>query len=354
MVDLVFTVNPGIEDIVSIEAYSVFGGGSSRYSMLSGRVYYSVAGSIDYLFEKIMELRTINRAMIHIATLELEPSYSFLGVLRDRLSKALEGVVEFIGPGTSFAVSTERFGEHEYTSMDLSRVIGDAVISVVEEFYGRRPRVDLRNPSVIVHGFARENELIIGVLFTGPWSMHRRGYRVYDHPAALKPTLASAMLYISGVRDKQVVVDPMCGGGTIPIEAALLYEDSSIYGFDINPLHIRGALMNAVAAGVDDRIVFRVWDARKIHEVVGDVDHMILNPPYGIRYGDPYSIRRLYRRFLESAYKTLASNGRITMITTEYTTIHKIAHQTKLEIIHERTVKHGNLYPHIIVLEKTK
>ena len=352
MVELVFTVNPGIEDIVSREAYGVFGGGVSRYSMLSGRVYYSVDGSIDYLFERILELKTINKAMLHIATLEIEPSYSFLGVLKNRLPRVLEGIVEFIGPGTSFAVTTERIGVHEYTSVDLARVIGDAVIEVVKEFYGRRPRVDLRNPSVIVHGFARENELIIGVLLSGPWSMHRRGYRVYDHPAALKSTLAVAMLYISGARDRQVIVDPMCGGGTIPIEAALLYEDAAVYGFDINPLHIRGALMNAVAAGVVEKIVFRVWDARKIHEVIGEVDHMILNPPYGIRYGDPWSIRRLYREFLESAEKALRDRGRITMITTEYTYVHKVVKNTRLNIVHERIVQHGGLYPHIILLEK--
>lgn len=347
---LVFTVNPGIEDIAAEEIRCELGG-KPVYKMMTGYVFLeNPSRGIDGVYR----LKTVNRAMVLLADIDgVEPHYSYLPKLGEILREGLRSVVDYITPETSFAVQVERMGSHEYTSMDVARITGDVVISIVKEFYGRRPLVNLRNPNVILHVFLRDKKLIAGVLLTGPWSMHRRGYRVYDHPAALKPTLATAMLYISGTRDKQVIVDPMCGGGTIPIEAALLHEDAVIIGTDINPVHIQGAKYNAIVAGVAEKIEFKQWDARRIHELISGVDHMVLNPPYGIRYGDPWSIRRLYRKFLESSWRALGDGGRLTIITTEFNYIHRIIGEVGYRVVHERTVFHGNLYPHIMVLEKS-
>jgi len=347
-VNIAFSVNPGIEDIASEEISTEFSG-KVRYRLLTGYVYLETS---NYSYEKISRLRTINRAFILLWRGEIRPELHYLATLREKLAKELSDIAEYVTPDTPFAVTAERLGEHEYTSMDIARVLGDVVITIVEEIHGRRPMVNLRNPSVIVYAFAREKEMLVGISLTGPWSMHRRGYRVYDHPAALKPTLASAMIYIAGTKDKQLIVDPMCGGGTIPIEAALIHEDAEIIGTDINPRHIHGAIENAITAGVYDKVTFKAWDARKIHELISDADHMILNPPYGIRYGDPWSIRSTYEKFLESAQKALKDGGRITMITTEFSYVRKIVKKMRYDIVHERTVYHGNLYPHIMVLEK--
>lgn len=349
MADLVFTANPGIEDIVAEEIRCEFNG-KVEYKIMSGRVYLYNVGSLKYLYEKVSRLKTINKAMILLWKGRIGLEYTFLTRLHSILLKELDHVIDYITPSTTFAVQVERLGDHEYTSMDIARVLGDVIIDIVYTHYKRRPVVDLRNPSIVINALARENELVIGVLISSSWSMHRRGYRIYDHPAALKPTLAVAMLYLSGTRDKQAIIDPMCGGGTIPIEAALLHEDAFIVGTDFNEKHVRGAVMNAIAAGVYDKIVFKKWDARKIDQLNMEFDHIILNPPYGIRYGDPTSIRRLYRKFLESAINSLVPTGRITMITTEYHYVHKVISHVGLKVIHERTVYHGKLYPHIIVL----
>ncbi len=348
---LFFTVNPGIEDIVVEEIVSEIIG-RPYYRLMTGRVFLETSSLPWNLAERVYRLRMVNRAMVHVATVGLKPKFSYLVDLKKVLFRELEPILEYVTPDTSFAVETERVGEHEYTSIDVSRIIGDVVIELCIRNYGRRPFVNLRNPSVIVYAYALEDELSIGVSITGPWSLHRRGYRIYDHPAALKPTLANAMLYLAGTRDKTVIVDPMCGGGTIPIEAALMHEDGVFIGTDISKKHVEGARANAVAAGVQDRVEFRVWDARRIHELDIEADYMVLNPPYGLRYGDPYSIRSLYKGFLESAYKALSVNGRIALITPEYSYIHHIVGEIGLEIVHERTVQHGGLYPHIIVLEK--
>ncbi|MET1159381.1 MAG: THUMP domain-containing protein [Thermoprotei archaeon] len=350
-VDIVYTVNPGIEDIAAGEVLAELGG-SVEYEYMSGHVYQCVKSP---RYERIYGLRSINRAFLLLYKSSIGRKIQDLVGFREDLYTHLResNIEEYVSPLTSFAVDTERIGEHEFTSMDISRIVGSVIQGVVEAKTGRKPRVDLRKPSVIIHVFIKDTQVVLGVSLTGPYSMHRRGYRVYDHPAALKPTLAYAMLTLSGTRDGNAILDPMCGGGTIPIEARLFHEDVSVYCFDKNPKYIEMAKRNAMAAGVYELITFRVWDARRLHEAgTSDIDHIISNPPYGLRFGDPHVIRSLYRDFISSAVRVLSNSGRLTIITTEYTYVRRIAEKSGLRRIHERTVQHGGLYPHIIVFEK--
>lgn len=349
VVELLYTVNPGIEDIAAEEITAEIGG-RVKYEKMSGHVYHVVD---NVRLEAIYRLRSINRAFILLFESRVGSRVNDLIRLKEELMSSLETIHYYITPYTTFAVDTERLGNHEYTSIDISRIVGEIIIKKVEEKTGTRPAVNLRTPHIIVHVLVKDEYFFLGVSLTGSRSLHRRGYRIYDHPAALKPTLAYAMLTLSGTMDKQIIVDPMCGGGTIPIEAALIHEEASIYGYDQNPRHIRGAKLNAYASGVYAKVLFGVWDARRLHEIFNnDVDHIISNPPYGIRYGDPVAVRRLYRDFLDSAYKALKSGGRLTIITTEYNFVLRKAGDRGFKIVHERTVQHGGLYPKIVVLEK--
>jgi len=265
------------------------------------------------------------------------------------------GVHRLIPFSATFAVRSERIGEgHEYTSVDVARVVGAAVQEAYEEEYGVRPEVRLDAPSIVVYAEVDGDTARIGVLVSGERSLHRRGYRIYDHPAALKPTLAYALLRLAGARDKATILDPMCGGGTVAIEAALTFEDARIICSDKNPRHIEGAKANAMAARVDARIEFMVADARRIHEVLGEdsVDYAASNPPYGIRMGDPESIRRLYSKFIPSLARVLAPCGRAAIVTTESAHAVRVAERAGLRVAHTRKVRHGDLWVSLLVFEK--
>lgn len=165
---------------------------------------------------------------------------------------------------------------------------------------------------------------------TGP-GLHKRGYRQLGVIAPIKETLAAAMIQLSFWKEGRILVDPCCGSGTIPIEAALIgrniapglsrkfaseewdaipekiwkeervrafgminYDtELKIYGSDINPDAVRVAKLNAEEAGVDDCIEFKVADVQnmKTTELSGVV---VTNPPYGERIGDRESIDRIY------------------------------------------------------------
>ncbi len=168
-------------------------------------------------------------------------------------------------------------------------------------------------------------------LDTSGAGLHKRGYRVQDVAAPIKETLGAAMVQLSYWREGRLLLDPVCGSGTIPIEAALigrniapglkrkfaaeqwpviparLWEeerkaafdaikndaDIKIQASDISPSAIKAARENAAAAGVDDCIDFQV---KALKDLQFDENYgiMICNPPYGERIGEKDEIRKLY------------------------------------------------------------
>ncbi len=352
MTRLLFTVNPGLEDVaaeeIRAEVPEVRGIEEKR---MHGRVVVDTALPVDRrLLEALDRLRSIHRASILLASGTICGKPECLEVLGDAIAGS--GLDTYITPATSFAVRAYRHGDHKYTSMDVARVAGDAVIRLVSERWGSRPEVSLNHPSVVVGIHVVGDEFYVALELSGDISGHRRGYRIYDHPAALKPTIAYAMLVLGGARDGEVLVDPMCGGGTIAIEAGMMFEDAEIVCIDKNPRHINGARLNAAAARLDTRIRFVVGDARRLEDYVDHVDRVVSNPPYGIRMGDPRSVRKLYSEFLESLSKVLVPGGTATLITTEHQYVVEKAAEAGMSLADQRIVAHGDLWVKIVVLRR--
>jgi len=162
-------------------------------------------------------------------------------------------------------------------------------------------------------------------------ALHKRGYRLKDVSAPIKETLASAMVQLSFYKAGRLLADPMCGSGTIAIEAAMLgrniapglsrsfaaqkwklipleiwkeekklaFEavdlnaDIRILASDIDVRAVSAARANAEEAGVDDCIEFSIADAQDFRS---DEEYgiIITNPPYGERMGDSEDLRHLY------------------------------------------------------------
>ena len=162
--------------------------------------------------------------------------------------------------------------------------------------------------------------------------LHMRGYRANALDAPLKETLASAMIQLSYWRKNRILLDPFCGSGTIPIEAAMIARNIApgihrkfaseewerigkdlwkkarveayqainydvmpeIYGSDIDPDAIELAKANAEKAGVDDCITFEVKPCQEI-VLPWKYGVMITNPPYGERIGELKEVENMYR-----------------------------------------------------------
>lgn len=184
--------------------------------------------------------------------------------------------------------------------------------------------------------FLMKDNVTVGLDTTGE-SLHKRGYRKLTAKAPIAENLAAALIMLTPWKADRILVDPFCGSGTIPIEAALMaaniapgmkrgftalkwnhlidqkvwddcYEEAreevdlsvkvKIQGSDLDPEMIKIAKQNARLAGVEQMIDFEVRDAGSLsHE--GSYGFIITNPPYGERLEDKASVPPLYRKIGE-------------------------------------------------------
>jgi len=194
----------------------------------------------------------------------------------------------------------------------------DAIADYFTEKYGKRPNVSVANPNIYIDIYISGNKCVVSLDSSGE-PLYKRGYRVAQTPAPMNEVLAAGLVLLSGWDAKSNFMDPMCGSGTIAIEAALfarniapgifrkhfafedwknfepelleeLYNDDTaerefkhkIYASDINRLAIEVARKNIAAASVTKNIELTVSDFMKITPPPSPLC-IITNPPYGER-----------------------------------------------------------------------
>lgn len=217
----------------------------------------------------------------------------------------------------------------------IAQVVKDGVCDHFRATSGRRPDVDKKFPDIRINARLEKDRCIVSLDSSGV-SLDRRGYRKEAGPAPLRETLAAACLFFSGWTPGKVLVDPMCGAGTLLCEAALIatntppglgrgrrghfsfthwyghrqqrFEalldeleaqiiepEAPIFGSDVDPEVLGHALRNAERAGVAEAITFAqqpISAARPPAGVDGGV--VLCNPPYGHRIGRPDQLEALY------------------------------------------------------------
>jgi 23S rRNA (guanine2445-N2)-methyltransferase / 23S rRNA (guanine2069-N7)-methyltransferase len=197
----------------------------------------------------------------------------------------------------------------------------DAIVDRLREERGQRPSIDTRSPDLRVNVHLFENRASLAIDLSGE-SLHRRGYRRGGPPAPLKENLAAGLLRLArwpeAAREGRPFLDPMCGSGTLVIEAALMAQErapglersrfgfhgwrghddkvwqrlrseaakhsvelkSKIVGRDADPRAVEAARAQAKRAGVNV-----TFEARAIAELepIGERGVLVTNPPYGER-----------------------------------------------------------------------
>jgi len=360
------TLPPGLEDVAS-EEIKRLGGSIEEIRKLRGRVFFK--GKKKLISELNYKARCIERVILLLVRGFFENLDEIYYAIKKLDFKFLEG--------KSFAIRSMRTGEHDFTSIDVARVAGQAVIDSFMENYKKRLRVNLNEPDVIIRVDVVENEFFVGIDTTGDDALHKRWWRVYNHPAHLNSTIACAMIYLSEWKKNENLIDPMCGSGTIPIEAALIgrniapgknrmFAYSKICNCDVPKVkegkdimdirgiekfrkHLDGAIKNAESAGVLDTISFKLGDATKMD---GNYDVIITNPPYGLRIASKKVIEKLYNGFVRSAKECMNDKSRLVVITAEEKILREAIANKRLSIVHERFVRYGGLNTKILVVTK--
>ncbi|MDD4309054.1 MAG: THUMP domain-containing protein [Candidatus Cloacimonetes bacterium] len=230
----------------------------------------------------------------------------------------------------SFNIESNVSGSHVTHSLYAGQLLKDAICDRFREKYNKRPDFKLGEADITLNLHLRDNWATISLDLTGV-SMHKRGYRVSANLAPLQETLAAALVYLSGWKGDRVLLDPMCGSGTIIAEAlmsycnipagfirpdrglgfmpdwdAMLYSqiktraDSEIIplpqgllcGSDYTSASIDCARENLAKLPGGEAVDFKVSRFQNLPRQSGRV--IITNPPYGIRLGNEDSTKLLY------------------------------------------------------------
>ena len=358
------TVAPGLEFVAADEIESKGLGNVIEIREGNGRVFY------ESNFERIpllnYFLRTVERVVLILGRERVE-------TLEDVYRIVKEIDFSFIHPEWSFAVRSNRVGEHDFTSIDISRVAGKAVIDSYKESRGVRLKVNLDEPDVIIRCDLVEDDFIVGLDTTGDEGLHKRNYRVYQHPAPLNPTIAASLVYLSGWSHERSLLDPMCGSGTILFEAGMIARNTpicrfrrdfafkkfinedcefkerdvglSLYGVEKFRKHVEGAIKIAEFVGIDVR--FMQGEAERINEYFNEIDYVITNPPYGLRIGRKKIIERLYSSFLRAAADIVRE--KLVVITAETKIFEK--HAKEFFDVRKFNVRYGGLMTGVFVCD---
>ncbi|MCG9626608.1 bifunctional 23S rRNA (guanine(2069)-N(7))-methyltransferase RlmK/23S rRNA (guanine(2445)-N(2))-methyltransferase RlmL [Vibrio mediterranei] len=217
--------------------------------------------------------------------------------------------------------------------------VKDAVVDCFNKKNLPRPNISKDSADVRVHVRLHRDKALIGLDMVGS-GLHQRGYRTEAGRAPLRETLAAAIVARSGWKQGQNMLDPMCGSGTLLIEAAMLaanmapgvkrqtwcfealedFEpevwaevkseanvqarrgvkktDSRFWGFDNDPKVLRTAKENAKRAGVEELINFELGDASQVTKPAEFGEGVVVcNPPYGERLGTEPGLIALYTEF---------------------------------------------------------
>lgn len=251
----------------------------------------------------------------------LKPIYDFKAETADEVYEALKQLnwEEYLSLDKTFSIDAVVYSHIFTHSKFVAYKVKDAIADWFNEKYEKRPSVSLTNPDVVFNIHISHNKCTLALDSSGE-SLHKRGYRVAQTEAPLNEVLAAGMILKSGWKGEGTFIDPMCGSGTLLIEAAMIalgippgihreyfafekwndfdeelfseiYNDDSgarefnyrIIGTDISPKAVSIAEKNVKNAGLKKYIDLEVKPMQQYTEAPKPEGVLMSNPPYGER-----------------------------------------------------------------------
>ena len=179
-----------------------------------GRRMVSFTGNKETMYRANFQLRTAIRV--------LKPISHFKAKTADEVYDAVKQIdwTEYLSNDTTFAVDSVVFSNEFKHSKFVAYKVKDAIVDQFREKTGNRPNIRIVNPDIQLHIHVAEYDCTLALDSSGE-SLHRRGYRQEAVEAPLNEVLAAGIILQTGWRGECDLIDPMCGSGTILIEAAM-------------------------------------------------------------------------------------------------------------------------------------
>lgn len=277
---------------------------------------------VSFMGDKEMMYRA--NFQLHTAIRILKPIKHFKALSADDVYREVQKIdwSEYIGLDKTFAVDSVVFSEEFRHSKFVAYKVKDAIVDQFREKTGKRPNISVANPDIRLNIHIAEDKCTLSLDSSGE-SLHRRGYRQESVEAPLNEVLAAGMILMTGWQGETDFIDPMCGSGTLLVEAALIahnmapglfrkeyafekwpdfdsdlfdriYNDDSserefthhIYGYDVDIKAVNTARLNVRAAGLLNDITVEEADFKNFTQPK-EKSIIVTNPPYGERISTP-------------------------------------------------------------------
>jgi len=311
----------GLENVLAgeLEKY-----GAKNIKIMNRAVGFE--GNKELLYTANLSLRTALRILVPLSSFNISNA--------GNLYKKTFAVnwVKFINPNKTFmiesVVNSKLFKHSKFPSLKVK----DAIVDKIRESRGKRPNINTVEPDIKIHLHIQNNSCRIFLDSSGE-SLHKRGYRLEGFTAPLNETLAAGMILLTGWNGDSNFIDPMCGSGTLVIEAAMIamniapnlnrnnlgfmkWKDFDnelfnnvknkltenqkelkikIYGSDKSSKAVNIAKKNAQRAGLSNKIILERKNFTDVDKIGGN-GLIVTNPPYGERIKER-NLNNLYKNF---------------------------------------------------------
>ncbi len=325
-IELIAPCHFGLEAVLKREILDL---GYEISSVEDGRVTFQ--GDAEAVCRANIFLRTAERVLLKVGSFQ---AVSFEELFEK--TRALPWEAYIPKDGKFWVTKASSVKSRLFSPSDIQSVMKKAMVRRLQEHYHMEwfPEDGTEYP---VRVFLMKDQVTVGIDTSGA-SLHKRGYREVSGKAPITETLAAALIMLTPWRGDRILVDPFCGSGTFPIEAAMMAaniapgmnrsftaekwtnlipkklwydtvdeasdlirepEETDIQGYDADEDVIRIARRNAAEAGVEHMIHFQRRDVRELSHPK-KYGFIITNPPYGERLEDKKDLPELYRAFGES------------------------------------------------------
>ncbi len=309
----------GLEEVLARELTYI---GAEDIKPLNRAVMYR--GDLEVMYKSNLLLRTAQKILRPIRTFEVQNE--------NQLYKKLQQInwPSFFDVDQTFAVDGTTQGNIFTHSKFVALRTKDAIVDQFRSRFGQRPSVDIEHPDIRINIHISDMRCTVSMDSSGV-QLGRRGYRAMQVEAPISETLAAGIIMLAGWKGQKNFLDPMCGSGTFPVEAAMIaanippgrllefsfenwkdYDDKlwrriqkdvdklikpveiDIRGYDMDPQAVKIAQQNAKYAGVDKWVTFGLNNFLENTPEMGN-GSIFINPPYGERLKEKDEIIPFYK-----------------------------------------------------------